>query len=245
MALEELPAIAYGICEEAGISINLYGESRATLDLETVGEVVVEQHTHYPFDGDVRIVITPRQAAEFRVRVRIPGWARQSSIRVNGTPWSGSSPPGTFVSLERIWRPGDEISLHFPMQPEVHRQSSNSMQESRGPEGEAIAQEVMRQDYIAFTRGPLVYATGLIDGYKNQETILLPEGGIESAITLRDAPDGHDGPALVFSPGTREPLTFLPYYEAGGRIDGAWRLTWLNVAGRALPSTSALPRGKP
>ena len=29
-------------------------------------------------------------------------------------------------------------------------------------------------DYLAVTRGPLVYATGLIDGYKIEETLRVP-----------------------------------------------------------------------
>jgi hypothetical protein len=28
----------------------------------------------------------------------------------------------------------------------------------------------------------------------------------------------------------REPLTFTPYFATGGRQDGAWRLTWMQVS---------------
>jgi hypothetical protein len=34
----------------------------------------------------------------------------------------------------------------------------------------------------------------------------------------------------VLDPGYRAPLVFTPYFQAGGRVDGAWRLTWLSLA---------------
>ena len=48
------------------------------------------------------------------------------------------------------------------------------MQESRAPDDAPVRQEVMHYDYLAVTRGPLVYATGLIDGYKIEETLRVP-----------------------------------------------------------------------
>jgi len=30
--------------------------------------------------------------------------------------------------------------------------------------------------------------------------------------------------------GYRSPLLFEPYFRAGGRVHGAWRLTWLSLA---------------
>ena len=104
------------------------------------------------------------------------------------------------------------------------------MQESVAPDGSPVAQEVMRHDYVAITRGPFVYATGLIDGFKMEETIR--HGEAKPALEVVDAPKGFEGPAIRVNLGYREALTFLPYYEAGGREDGAWRLTWMQVPAR-------------
>ena len=52
-------------------------------------------------------------------------------------------------------------------------------------------EEVMRYDYLAITRGPLVYATGLIDGFKTAETLRL--GGEGYAATVVDV--SYVGPA--------------------------------------------------
>jgi hypothetical protein len=87
--------------------------------------------------------------------------------------------------------------------------------------------EVYRIDYLAITRGPLTYATGLIDGYQSEVTLKVPKSGLEKMFSLSDTPSGFNGPAIKFALPDREPIIYLPYYEAGGRVNGTWRLTWL------------------
>ena len=87
----------------------------------------------------------------------------------------------------------------------------------------------MRYEYAAVTRGPLVFATGLIDGFKTEETVILADGApLEMAPEA--LPAGANGPAIRLKLASRTDLVFVPYYEAGGRADGAWRLTWLQLA---------------
>jgi hypothetical protein len=226
MALEELPAIAYGLREQKNIAVNLYGPGRVAL-ATAQGIVTLEQVTRYPLDGDIRILVNPERPARFAILVRIPGWADRAVIRVNGTDAGLAAAPGTFVALERNWQANDEIVLQFPMSPRVHRRTHRNIQESRAPDGTPVVQEVLRSDHAAITRGPLVYATGLIDGFKPEETIRIPEGPGDSVLEVIDPPPGYRGPAIRLQLDYRAPLTFLPYYEAGGRQDGAWRLTWL------------------
>jgi hypothetical protein len=93
----------------------------------------------------------------------------------------------------------------------------------------------MHYDYVAITRGPLVYATDLIDGFKTQETIRLVDGVGRSSLEVIDTPPGCEGPAIRLNLGYRPPLIFHPYYEAGGRKDGTWRLTWQQVTPESVP----------
>ena len=101
-----------------------------------------------------------------------------------------------------------------------------------------MAQVVLQQDYVAITRGPLVYATGLIDGYKTEETVQLPAGGAAAALQLLPTAAGQ-APRIRLSPLHRAPLDFEPYYGADGRRDGGWRLTWLSLAPTPPPATAA------
>ncbi|MEQ1516362.1 MAG: hypothetical protein ABL931_07740, partial [Usitatibacteraceae bacterium] len=137
--------------------------------------------------------------------------------------------PGNYAVLHRIWAHGDVITLHFPMPSSMQWRASRSVQESTGPDGAPIEQEVMHVDYLAITRGPLVYATGLIDGFKMGETVRLPALTDGSVLELMQAQPPHEGPAIRLNLTDRPPLIFHPYYEAGGRTNGTWRLTWMQV----------------
>jgi hypothetical protein len=230
LALEELPSLAYAMTADGDVAVNLYGDSRATLQVRTAGTVQLEQATRYPFDGAVRITVRMERAATFAIRLRIPSWAEQPSIAVNDDVVGGTSAKAdTYFELRREWADGDVIALQFAMPPLLHFRTNRSVQESRAPDGSPVAQEVMRYDYVAITRGPLVYATGLIDEFKIEETIRLPDDR-RSLLEVVDATAEHRHPQIRLHLGYREPLTFVPYFEAGGRTDGVWRLTWLQLA---------------
>ena len=239
-ALEELTPVAYALTAAGGIAINLYGPGQATLGTPQAGAVRLEQDTRYPFEGDIRVTVRPERAARFKLQLRIPGWAEHATIQLNGQAVAAAALSGTYATVERTWQSGDVITLQLPMPPRLHRQVNRNIQESRAPDGSPVAQEVLHFDYVAIMRGPLVYATGLIDGYKAEETIRLPSEP-EAALELLAAPAGSEARAVRLNLGYRAPLTFLPYFEAGGREDGAWRLTWLQVT----PGQSSIPRDKP
>lgn len=229
MALEELPTVAYALTDEGGIAVNLYGPSTATLETALGGSVQLAQETRYPIDGRVRLTVRPRRSATFPLLLRIPSWVESPSARVNGTPVAGTIEPGTFLNLTREWQPDDIVDLDFPMSPRLHRRMNRNVQESRAPDGSPVAQEVLRLEYLALTRGPLVYATDLVDGFKIEETLRLPANPSGLLTTVAPLP-GSEAPAVRLDLGYRAPLVFVPYVDAGGRADGAWRLTWFNVA---------------
>jgi DUF1680 family protein len=229
MALEELPALVYSTCA-LGIAVNLYVPNTATLSLAQAGAVRIEQQTRYPFDGGVRLRLAPERDARFALRLRIPSWAWGAAVAVNGEHIVIEPVAGEYLTIEREWRSGDTVALDLPVAPHVHRRTHRNVQESRAPDGSPVQQEVLRQDYLAITRGPLVYATGLIDGYKTEETLLLPQDSPEQWLQVDSASGDEEGAPVLLRPERRAPLAFVPYYRAGGRVDGAWRLTWMSLA---------------
>ncbi|MEI2432612.1 glycoside hydrolase family 127 protein [Lysobacter yananisis] len=236
MAVEEVPGVAYSLGEDGATTVNLYAAGSARIAHPLAGELTLAQDTAYPFDGEIRLRVSPRRAARFALRLRIPSWAQDARVAVNGAAAGGEPAPGDYFAIEREWRDGDEVVLRLPMRPVAHRALNRNVQESRAPDGSPVAQEVLRHGYIGFTCGPLVYATGLIDGFKSEETVRLPDAPI--ADWLHWSPPGADGapPRLELRLDYRAPLAFEPYYRAGGRADGAWRLTWLSLA---PPATAA------
>ncbi|HEV7777778.1 MAG TPA: beta-L-arabinofuranosidase domain-containing protein [Luteibacter sp.] len=226
MALEELPAIAY-IATEDGIAVNLYGPGTASFILPETGRVTIEQTTAYPFEGYIALQLALEHEGRFALTLRIPSWAAGASVHVNGETVVAE---GEQARIDRVWRDGDQVALYFPMAPRVHRALNRNVQESRAPDGSLVQQQVLRFDYMAITHGPLVYATRLIDGFKVEETLMLPEGPQAEWLELVPAANAGDPPRIELSPLRRAPLIFEPYFGAGGRLDGAWRLTWMQLA---------------
>ena len=228
MAWEELPPLAYGVADDGALQVNLYAPGQARLALPQ-GEVGIVQSGGYPFADDVALEVQPAQAMRFTLRLRVPAWAEGARVTVNGEAVDGAV-PGEWLDLARDWRPGDRVSLRLPMTPTPHLRRSRNVQESRAPDGSPVRQQVLRYDYVGLTRGPLAYATGLIDGFKHEEAVRLPD--VPSAQWLRElaAADGGPGVDVEMQLEGRAPLRFAPYYRAGGREDGAWRLGWLSLA---------------
>jgi DUF1680 family protein len=124
-ARQGLAATAYAPCEV-----------RATLNGTAVRLV---EETSYPFHGSVRITVQPATPIDFPLDLRIPAWAADTTIKVNGKAWPAPV-PGSFARIERLWKNGDAVEIVFPMRPRVSR---------------------WLRDSIAIERGPLVFSYGI------------------------------------------------------------------------------------
>lgn len=78
------------------------------------GEVLLEQATSYPEQGDIEIMIDPRKSFEFTVSLRIPAWSAVSMVTVNGQSVDGAT-PGEYLRLKRRWEAGDRIGVKLDM----------------------------------------------------------------------------------------------------------------------------------
>ena len=142
--MAELPGM---ICYQAGggVAINLYAQSTAKVDLGGSRSVAVQQETDYPTSGLVKIVLTPSEAMEFPLRLRIPGWCPKAKLAVNGETPIEVSPSESFCEIRRVWKPGDSVTLDMPMPWRFVR--GRKSQEGRA----------------ALMRGPVVYCIGTAD----------------------------------------------------------------------------------
>lgn len=229
MAVEELPAIAYTQAATGNIYVNLLGPGAADFDHPSTGVLRLRQDTRYPFDGAITLALELERSARFAISARIPQWAEGATLRINGVPHETAPTAGEYIVIEREWSNGDEIALDLPMPPIAHGQVQQNTQESRAPDGSPVRQQVMHYEYVAVTRGPLVYATGLVDGYRTGETLRLSDAPVAQWLQVAQQDNG-EGPEIQLHSLGRAPLPMTPYYRTGGRVDGAWRLTWLSLA---------------
>jgi uncharacterized protein len=127
-----LPAVAM-MTGPHGPVVNLYSPGRysaSACDLEI--------KTAYPFEAAVDITVTPKQTDAFSLGLRIPAWSEQTTLAVNGSPVRDVQ-PGTYLELERRWKPGDRVRLQLDLQGRVLRSGQ----------------------FTALARGPLVLARDL------------------------------------------------------------------------------------
>jgi hypothetical protein len=82
--------------------------------------VHIAQTTDYPFRGSMRMTINPASALAFPLLFRIPAWAADTTIKVNGQRMP-STAPRSFARVERTWKPGDSVEVDFPLVPRVSR----------------------------------------------------------------------------------------------------------------------------
>jgi uncharacterized protein len=97
-----------------GITLNYYGPSTFTLPLPCGRSLRLEQTTNYPRSGSIRLTVSPEAPEQFALRLRIPHWSAKTQVQVNGEP--ATAAPGTYLTLDRTWQPGDTVELTLDMQ---------------------------------------------------------------------------------------------------------------------------------
>lgn len=114
-----------------GIVAAVYAPCQVTTMLRGI-PVRITEETGYPFEETIRFTVNPSSPLRFPLQLRIPGWAREATVRINGQP-EPQPTPGSFASIDRTWAAGDRIELTFPMPPRVSRWLNNSIAIERGP----------------------------------------------------------------------------------------------------------------
>jgi hypothetical protein len=111
--------------------IQSYYSDRQIIAMASGNKVQLVQATRYPWDGAVKITVSPAQSSSFAVNVRIPGWARGEAVpsdlyrfadasnepvtlKVNDQVVSSAVEKG-YARIQRQWKAGDVVELSLPM----------------------------------------------------------------------------------------------------------------------------------
>jgi uncharacterized protein len=130
-----------------GVYVHLYDNSEMNWHLQDGTALKVSQKTNYPWNGDIKMTVSPAAPSEFVMYVRIPGWSAKNSVKVNGKEVAGAK-AGEYLAIRRKWTANDTIDLNFDMTTRLLK-ANPAVAEDRGR--------------VAFQRGPVVFCMEHID----------------------------------------------------------------------------------
>lgn len=176
-----------------GLFVNLYGSCKIDLD-----KYSLEQITNYPWDEVVLIRFNSESPVDTTINLRIPGWCKKYSLKINGdTPEYLVS--NGYAQIKRIWNDGDEIELIMDM-PVVKMQVHPHVRHNVGK--------------LALVRGPIVYCLEEMDNGKNLSVISIKADDQFKSIYDPDFLGGCtyiEGPAYRLSLSGFEENLYKPY----------------------------------
>lgn len=100
--------------------------------------ITIQQETDYPFGDEINLRLILARRVAFGLSLRIPAWCKEPKLALNRAPISPPPIRKGFIRLERVFHPGDLITLPLPMRIEA----------SHWPDDGAVGVE----------HGPLVYS---------------------------------------------------------------------------------------
>jgi DUF1680 family protein len=161
--IASVPGYTYAVRNNA-VYVNLFVNSDGTFQVGGK-EVHLTQKTEYPWDGQVRIEIAPKEKQQaFALKIRIPDWTQDKAttsalytfaqpagqavtLRVNGDE-TAITPADGYAVIERTWKAGDSVEMTLPM-----------------PIRRVLCDERVKDNAgkVALMRGPLVYCVEGVD----------------------------------------------------------------------------------
>jgi hypothetical protein len=224
------------------VYVNLYAAGEASIKMDDGMTVKLAQQTEYPWDGRVRLTVTPEKASEFALCLRIPGWALGRPVpsdlyrfaapkvppvglKINGKTANPSPQDDGYAHLQRGWQAGDVVELDLPM-PVQRVHAHERVQDDKGK--------------VALMRGPIVYCLEGVDQpgvdlsrlVLPRETDLRAEhrAGLLGGVTVLQGNALADGQRPIT-------LTAVPCYAWANREQGAMTV-WVGEApAKAASST--------
>jgi DUF1680 family protein len=79
--------------------------------------VVIRQETRFPEEAGTRLLIQTKSPAHFSLNVRIPYWADNASVTINGKRFRPNQElaPSSYAKIDRTWKDGDHVEVKLPM----------------------------------------------------------------------------------------------------------------------------------
>ncbi|MGI4733717.1 MAG: glycoside hydrolase family 127 protein [Janthinobacterium lividum] len=225
-----LPGYIYAQ-HDKDVYVNLFVSGTADL-MVNKQKVQLTQQNNYPWEGGLKFTVNPAQTADFTLRLRLPGWARDMAmpsdlytfatpatsaitLKVNGKPVAYTVKNG-YAVLARKWHKNDVVDVTLPM---------NVRQVVANPH---VKDDVGK---VALQRGPLIFCAEWKDNDGKTSNLLVPTNTTFMATYQPHLLNGVveltaavptvevDGAGTSIRTVTK-PMTAIPYYAWANRGKG-------------------------
>jgi len=159
--IASLPGYVFSTSDR-GLWVHLYDDCRLDWHLADGTPVTLIQRTRYPWEGNVAIEIKPAKPAAFDLNLRIPGWCRDSVVKVNGKQVDCPVKSGSYCRVNRSWAEGDVVTIDLSM-PVLAMAADPRVLDLK--------------DKTALMRGPLVYCFEGVDNPGRDVSSISLTGG--------------------------------------------------------------------
>jgi hypothetical protein len=130
-----------------GLAAAIYAPSQVVAKVGAGVSVTIESTTAYPFEESVAFEIAPESPVRFPLSLRIPAWCAKPSLRVNGETVEVPAGARGWVTVDRTWKRGDQVTLLLPMEVRTKTWTGN-------------------RQAISVERGPLAYSLKIAERWQ-------------------------------------------------------------------------------
>jgi len=141
----------YMATNDNGVAAVLYAASKAEVKVGNNQSIQIKQESNYPFEESLRFEIgTQGKTVDFPFYLRIPAWAKQAKVTVNGKSQAVET-GAKYIRIERKWKDGDKVELSLPMTIDLKTWTAN-------------------KNSVSIQRGPLTYALKIKENYVKKDS---------------------------------------------------------------------------
>ncbi|EGK01205.1 glycoside hydrolase family 127 protein [Dysgonomonas gadei] len=95
-----------------GLYVNLFIPSELTWKEKGIK---IKQETAFPEEGNICLTVTTDKDIKMPVYLRYPSWTSNVEVKVNGKKTKIKQSPSGYITIDRTWKNGDKIEVHYPM----------------------------------------------------------------------------------------------------------------------------------
>lgn len=148
--------------------------------------VVLRQETRFPEEQGSRLIFQNEQPVKLTLQLRVPSWTDQRyAVRVNGRRVRKPATPGSYLTLRRTWKKGDEVevSMPFPLKLVSMPDNPDRVAVLHGP---LVLAGDLGPDEESTLRNPL-YVPRLVTSERDPSTWMIPVKDAPNTFQTRSA----------------------------------------------------------